>query len=205
MSHSYTEKPQLPYSFDALAPHISQKTLEFHYGKHHMAYYNKMQTLCEGKSEFKDKTLMDLVKGTDGVLFNQAAQTYNHSFYWASMKANPKSEPRLPTGTVAKMIDDAFGSYDAFKEKFSGHAAGHFGSGWVWLVLNEKTKKLEILETHDADCPHKGGRGLPILACDVWEHAYYLDYQNARPEYVKAWWNLINFDFANENLKKAGL
>lgn len=192
-------EPKLPYGYDELAPHISKETLEFHHGKHHMAYYKTACSLLEG-SPNENKSLEQLIQSSEGKLYNQCAQIWNHSFYWKCMKG--KANP-IPTGPIAEMIDRDFGSFEDFKKKFSEVAAGHFGSGWAWLVL--KNGKLEITQTHDAVCPIQdvNTMGVPILTCDVWEHAYYIDYRNSRPEYIKAFWNVVNWDFVNENLKAA--
>ena len=186
--------PELPYSKDALTPHISAETLEFHYGKHHQAYVNKLNTLTEGKPE-ASKSLEDLITSTQGGLFNQAAQVWNHTFYWHSMKPGGGGEP---TGAIQEAINKSFGSFGDFKEKFSTAAAGQFGSGWAWLV-KESNGGLSIVTTANAGNPLTEGKK-PIITCDVWEHAYYVDYRNARPKYIEAWWNLINWDHANKNL-----
>ena len=185
--------PELPYSKDALAPHISERTLEFHYGKHHHAYLGKLNAAVEGK-DLANKSLEELITSQSGGLFNAAAQVWNHTFYWNSL--SPKGGG-APSGPIGEAINGSFGSFEAFKEKFSAAAAGHFGSGWAWLVLDGSN--LAIVDTHDAGCPLVDGKK-PVLTCDVWEHAYYLDYQNARPKYIEAWWNLVNWDFANKNL-----
>jgi len=183
----------LPYSRDALAPHISERTLDFHYGKHHATYVSKLNAAIEG-TDLANKSLEDIITTQKGGLLNAAAQVWNHNFYWQSMAPKGGGEP---SGPIAEAINGAFGNFEAFKEKFSAAAAGHFGSGWAWLVVDGG--KLAIHETHDAGTPLTEGKK-PVLTCDVWEHAYYLDYQNARPNYIEAWWNLINWDFANENL-----
>ncbi|CEM28879.1 unnamed protein product [Vitrella brassicaformis CCMP3155] len=188
--------PDLPYKLDALQPHISAETLSYHHGKHHAAYVNKLNQLIEGRPALASKTLEEIIKGEDGIVFNQAAQIWNHTFYWSCMKPGGGG---LPTGAVKDKIDAAFGSFDAFKEQFSTAAAGHFGSGWAWLVAGDDGK-LKIVGGHDAMNPMKDGSGKAILTCDVWEHAYYVDYRNERPKYVAAWWNLVNWDFANANL-----
>jgi len=188
------ELPELPYSTDALDPHISARTLDFHHGKHHNAYVTKLNAMTEGTDK-ASKSLEDLIKSESGGLFNQAAQTWNHTFYWHSLSPNGGGEP---SGPIADAIKSDLGGFEAFKEKFSAEAAGHFGSGWAWLVRNA-SGKLEVVSTHDAGNPMTDGH-TPILTCDVWEHAYYLDYQNARPKYIEAWWNLVNWDFANQNL-----
>ncbi|MGE0711133.1 MAG: superoxide dismutase [Planctomycetota bacterium] len=184
--------PALPYAIDALAPHISKETLTFHHGKHHNAYVTKVNETIKG-TEHESKSLEQLIK--EKVAFNAAAQTWNHTFYWQSMKPGGGG---APTGKVADAINASFGSFEAFKEKFSGVAAGHFASGWAWLVKN-KDGKLAIVDTHDAGTI-VGTDQTAILTCDVWEHAYYIDYRNARGDYIKAWWNLVNWDFANKNL-----
>ena len=188
------ELPDLPYAKDALAPHISKETLEYHYGKHHAGYVKKLNAAVEGDSSLAGKSLEDLIKTKSGGVFNNAAQIWNHTFYWNSLSPNGGGEP---TGAIKDAIDKSFGSFDAFKEKFSAEAKGHFGSGWAWLVKNGD--KLEIVSTHDAGNPLTDGKK-PVLTCDVWEHAYYIDYRNARPDYVGAFWKLVNWDFANDNL-----
>lgn len=186
--------PELPYSKDALAPHISAETLDFHHGKHHNAYVTKLNSLVEADASLAGKSLEDLVRTTSGGTFNQAAQVWNHTFYWNSMKPQGGGEP---TGAIADAINKNFGSFGDFKEKFSAAAAGQFGSGWAWLVKSGDA--LEITTTANAGCPLTEGK-TPILTCDVWEHAYYVDYRNARPAYIEAWWHLVNWDFASGNL-----
>lgn len=191
---SHVHEP-LPYDKKALAPHISEETLDYHYGKHHATYVAKLNGLVKD-TPLASKSLDELVMTADGGIFNNAAQHWNHSFYWKSMAPSGKN---TPTGAIADKINQDFGSFEKFKEQFSAVCAGHFGSGWAWLVLN-KSGKLEIVQTHDAGNPLRDGTGKPILTCDVWEHAYYIDYRNARPQYIAAWWNLVNFEFANQNL-----
>jgi Fe-Mn family superoxide dismutase len=186
--------PELPYSKDALAPHISNETLEFHYGKHHAGYVNKLNAAVEADGSLAGKSLEDLITSQSGGVFNNAAQIWNHTFYWNSMSPNGGGEP---SGAIADAINKDFGSFSDFKDKFSKAAGGHFGSGWAWLVKTDSG--LAIVDTHDAGNPLTEGK-TPILTCDVWEHAYYIDYRNARPSYIEAWWNLINWDFANKNL-----
>jgi Fe-Mn family superoxide dismutase len=186
--------PPLPYSNDALAPHISAETLSFHHGKHHAAYVAKLNGFVEADKSLENKSLEDIVKTSSGPVFNNAAQVWNHTFYWNSMKPGGGGEP---TGRIADAIRQTFGSFDAFKEKFSKTAEGHFASGWAWLV--KEGNGLAIVDTHDADTPLRQNK-TALLTCDVWEHAYYIDRRNARPEYVKAWWNVVNWDFANQNL-----
>jgi Fe-Mn family superoxide dismutase len=187
--------PELPYPKDALAPHISAETLDFHHGKHHQAYVTKLNELVAADAGLQGKSLEDLIKTTSGGVFNQAAQVWNHTFYWHSMKPGGGGEP---TGAIAEGIKKAFGSFSDFKTKFSAAAVGQFGSGWAWLVKNG-SGALEIVATSNADCPLTENK-TPILTCDVWEHAYYIDYRNARAKYVETWWNLVNWDHANKNL-----
>ena len=187
--------PELPFPKDALAPHISAETLDYHHGKHHQAYVTKLNELVGADASLAGKSLEDLVRTTSGGLFNQAAQVWNHTFYWHSMKPGGGGEP---TGAAAEAITKAFGSFSTFKEKFSAAAIGQFGSGWAWLVKNE-SGALEIVGTSLAGCPLTEKK-TPILTCDVWEHAYYIDYRNARAKYVEAWWNLVNWDHAVKNL-----
>jgi Fe-Mn family superoxide dismutase len=188
------ELPELPYAQDALAPHISAETIQYHYGKHHAAYVAKVNAAIDG-TDNADKGLDDIIMGAEGGLFNNSAQVWNHTFYWNSMKPGGGGEP---TGAIADAIGSAFGGYDAFKEKFATEAATHFGSGWAWLV--DGGSGLEIVSTHDADLPMKHSQKA-IIACDVWEHAYYIDYRNARPDYVATYLdNLVNWDWANSQL-----
>jgi Fe-Mn family superoxide dismutase len=188
--------PELPYSIDALKPHISAETLEYHHGKHHKAYVDKLNELVKN-GKFEGAQLEDILKTAEpGPLLNNAQQHWNHSFYWKSMAPKAGGKPK---GPIADAIDKGFGGFEAFKKKFSEIADGHFGSGWAWLV-RAKDGSLQVVGTHDAGCPIREGQ-TPIITCDVWEHAYYIDYRNARPKYVDAWWNLVNWDFANQNLK----
>lgn len=186
--------PALPYSMDALAPHISTETLEFHYGKHHSGYVTKLNGLIQG-TPFAEKSLVDIIKTSEGGIFNNAAQIYNHTFYWESL--SPKGGG-APKGAVADAINKNFGSFDQFKQKFTDAAATLFGSGWAWLVKN-KDGSLSIEQTPNAGCPLTKGQ-TPLLTCDVWEHAYYIDYRNARPQYIEAFWKLVNWDQANKHL-----
>jgi Fe-Mn family superoxide dismutase len=186
--------PDLPYAKDALAPHISEETLEFHYGKHHATYVTKLNDAIKG-TDFEGKDLEAIVKSSDGGVFNNAAQIWNHTFYWHSMSPNGGGEP---TGAIKDAIDAAFGSFADFKEKFTASAVGNFGSGWTWLVKNSDGS-LAIVNTDDAETPLTTD-ATPILTLDVWEHAYYIDYRNVRPDYIAAFWNLVNWDFANANL-----
>lgn len=188
------ELPALPYAMSALQPHISEETLQYHYGKHHQAYVTNLNNLTKD-SPLAEKSLEDLIRTQSGGIFNNAAQVWNHTFYWHSMSPNGGG---APTGTIAQAIDSAFGSFEAFKDQFSKAAAGQFGSGWAWLVSDQG--KLAIETTSNAGCPLQTNK-TPILTCDVWEHAYYVDYRNARPKYIEAWWHLVNWDFANQNLR----
>lgn len=188
------ELPALPYAKDALQPHISAETIEYHYGKHHQTYVNNLNGLVEG-TDNANKSLEDIIKSSDGGLFNNAAQVWNHTFYWNCLSPNGGGEP---TGAVADAINDAFGSFADFKEQFSKSAAGNFGSGWTWLV-KDANGKLAIVNTSNAGCPLTEGQ-TPVLTVDVWEHAYYVDYRNARPKYLEAFWALVNWDFVASNL-----
>ena len=186
--------PSLPFAKNALEPHISAETLEYHHDKHHQAYVNNLNNLIGG-SEFEKLTLEDIVKKAPaGGVFNNAAQVWNHTFYFNGLSPKGGGEP---TGKLAEAINAAFGSFAGFKEKFSNAAATNFGSGWTWLVKN-KAGKLEILNTSNAGSAVTGDV-TPILTIDVWEHAYYVDRRNARPAYIEAWWKVVNWDFAAKN------
>lgn len=185
--------PPLPYAHDALAPHISKETLEFHHDKHHQTYVTNLNNLIKG-TEFENATLEAIVKKSSGGIFNNAAQVWNHTFYWESMKPNGGGQP---TGALADAINAKWGSFDKFKEEFTKVAVGTFGSGWAWLV--KKTDgSLDLVSTSNAATPLTTD-AKPLLTCDVWEHAYYIDYRNARPKYVEAFWNVVNWDFASKN------
>lgn len=185
--------PELPYDLNALEPHISEETLKFHYEKHHAGYVKKLNNQLEG-SGFEDKSIEEIIKNADpGGLFNNAAQVWNHTFYWHSMTPG-KTEP---SGELLQAINDSFGSLDKLREKFEEVALGTFGSGWAWLT-KDGDKSLKIVSTKDADTPVRTG-GLPLLTCDVWEHAYYIDYRNDRGKYFENFWKLVNWDFAAEN------
>src|SRR5690554_6492597 len=188
------ELPALPYAQDALAPHISAETLEYHYGKHHQAYVTNLNNLIPG-TEFEGKTLEEIVKASSGGVFNNAAQVWNHTFYWNCLSPNGGG---AATGDVAKAIDAAFGSFEKFKEAFSAAAASNFGSGWTWLV-KKADGSVEITSTSNAGCPLTDSSVTPLLTIDVWEHAYYVDYRNSRPNYINAFWNLVNWEFVNAN------
>jgi Fe-Mn family superoxide dismutase len=186
--------PDLPYAQNALEPYISAETLQFHHGKHHNAYVTNLNNLISG-TEFEEMSLEDIIRKAKGGLFNNAAQVYNHTFYWNCMAPGAGGRP---TGGLAAAIDAAFGSFDQFVETFSKTAVTTFGSGWAWLVRNSDGG-LEIVSTGNAGTPLTADQ-TPLLTCDVWEHAYYIDYRNARPDYVKAFWNLANWDFVAGNL-----
>jgi len=185
--------PELPYAKDALEPHISAETIGYHYGKHHQTYVNNLNKLIEG-TEFEDASLGDIIMKSSGGLFNNAAQVWNHTFYWNSLDPSGGGEPG---GALADALTNDFGSVAGFKDKFSNSAVTNFGAGWTWLVKNSDGS-LEIVNTSNAGNPMTDGM-TPLLACDVWEHAYYIDYRNARPEYVKHFWELVNWDFAAQN------
>jgi Fe-Mn family superoxide dismutase len=187
------ELPPLPYAIDALEPHISKETLEFHYGKHHQTYVTNLNNLIKG-TEFETLSLEDTVKRSSGGMFNNAAQVWNHSFYWNCLSPNGGGEP---TGALAEAINAKFGSFDSFKEAFTNNAVTTFGSGWGWLVKNADGS-LDLASTGNAATPLTGDQK-PLLTCDVWEHAYYIDYRNARPAYLGAFWNLVNWDFVANN------
>ncbi|MFC1527675.1 superoxide dismutase [Candidatus Neomarinimicrobiota bacterium] len=187
--------PELPYAMDALQPHISKETLEFHYGKHHNAYVTNLNNLVPG-TEFESLTLEEIIlKTTAGGIFNNAAQVWNHSFYWNCLSPNGGG---VPTGKLLKAINESFGSFDEFKAQFTKSAVTNFGSGWTWLVKNSDGT-IELLNTSNAGTALTTGKK-PLLTCDVWEHAYYVDYRNARPQYIDAFWNIVNWDFVEYNL-----
>ena len=188
--------PDLPYAKDALAPHISEETLEYHYGKHHNTYVVNLNGLIEG-GEYADMSLEDIIrKSASGPIFNNAAQVWNHTFYWNCLSPNGGGEP---SGALADAINAKWGSFDEFKKAFTADCVGNFGSGWTWLVKNA-AGQLEIIKTSNAGCPLTEEGVTPLMTCDVWEHAYYIDYRNARPNYVAAFWNLVNWDFVAGNL-----
>ena len=187
--------PDLPYPKNALEPHISAETLEYHYGKHHQTYVDKLNGLVEG-TEDADKPLEDIIRNSSGGLFNNAAQVWNHTFYWHCMSPNGGGKP---SGALSDAIDRDFGSFDNFVEKFNEAGVGNFGSGWTWLVKNPDGS-LAIINTDDAGTPLTGD-AKPLLTADVWEHAYYIDYRNARPKYLDAFWNLVNWEFVAQNFE----
>lgn len=185
--------PPLPYAIDALAPHISKETLEFHYGKHHQTYVTNLNNLIKG-TEFDAMSLEDIVRKSTGGMFNNAAQIWNHTFYWNSL--SPKGGGQ-PAGALAAAINAKWGSFDAFKDAFTKSAVGNFGSSWTWLI-KKADGSLDIVNTSNAATPVTGA-DKPLLTCDLWEHAYYIDYRNRRPDYMAAFWSLINWDFAASN------
>jgi superoxide dismutase, Fe-Mn family len=187
--------PQLPWAKEALAPHISVETIDYHYGKHHATYVANLNKLIPG-TEFAEASLEDIIKKSSGGIFNNAAQVWNHTFYWNSLSPKGGGEP---TGALADAIVKSFGSFASFKEKMTNAAITQFGSGWAWLVKNTDGS-LAIEQTGNAGTPLKDGKK-PLLTVDVWEHAYYIDYRNARAAYVEAFWKLVNWDFASQNLK----
>lgn len=186
--------PPLPYAMDALEPHISKETLEFHYGKHHKTYVDKLNGLIPG-TEFENMSLEDTIKKSSGGMFNNAAQIWNHSFYWNCLSPQGSSEP---TGALADAINKTFGSFEAFKEQFTTAAINTFGAGWAWLVKNADGS-LEIISTSNAATPMTEGK-TAMLTCDVWEHAYYIDYRNSRPNYLEHFWQLVNWEFVASHL-----
>ncbi|HEY2396328.1 MAG TPA: Fe-Mn family superoxide dismutase [Rudaea sp.] len=188
------ELPALPYARDALAPHISAETIDYHYGKHHQAYVTNLNNLIKG-SEFENMDLVAIIKKSQGGMFNNAAQIWNHTFYWNSLSPKGGGEP---TGKLADAIKKTFGSFAQFKEDFNKTAVGTFGSGWAWLV-QRADGGLGLVSTSNAATPITGS-DRPLLTCDVWEHAYYIDYRNARPKYVEAFWNLANWEFAGSQM-----
>ena len=185
--------PTLPYALDALQPHISKETLEFHYGKHHQAYVTNLNNLVKG-TEFENAGLEDIIRKSSGGIFNNAAQVWNHTFYWNCLAPRAGGEPK---GPLAEAVSRKFGSFASFKEAFSKSAVGNFGSGWTWLV-KKADGSVDLANTSNAATPLTGP-DKPLLTCDVWEHAYYVDYRNRRPDYVAAFWNLVNWEFAAKN------
>ena len=186
--------PELPYARDALAPHISAETIEFHYGKHHATYVDKLNAALPGTA-FQNSTLEEIIQKASGPIFNNGAQVWNHTFYWHCLSPNGGGEP---TGKLAEAINASFGDFATFKQKFSDSAVNNFGSGWTWLVKTA-SGGLEIVNTSNAANPLTGGQ-TPVMTCDVWEHAYYVDYRNARPKYLEAFWHLVNWEFISAQL-----
>lgn len=190
------ELMDLPYAQTALEPHLSAETISYHYGKHHAGYVNKLNTLIEG-TQYADKSLEDIIKQAEGPIFNNAAQVFNHDFYWHGLSP-------IPTTIFLQLfnqITEDFGSLEQLKEAFLSAASGFFGSGWVWLILTDDGH-LAIEATSNADTPLRHGR-MPLLVCDVWEHAYYIDYRNGRLDYLESWWKLINWEFVSDNFVHA--
>jgi len=187
--------PELPYARDALAPHISAETIEYHYGKHHSAYVDNINRLIAG-TEFEKMSLEEIIQKSSGGIFNNAAQVWNHTFYWNCLSPTGGGEP---DGELAEALAKQFGSFPEFREKFTNAAVTLFGSGWTWLVKNSDGT-LSIDTTSNTGTPLKEGK-TPLLTSDVWEHAYYIDYRNARAKYVEAFWNLVNWDFVYRSMK----
>jgi Fe-Mn family superoxide dismutase len=185
--------PPLPYAMDALQPYMSKETLEYHYGKHHQAYVTNLNNLIKG-TEFENASLEDIIKKSSGGVFNNSAQVWNHTFFWNCMKPNGGG---APSGALADAINKKWGSFDKFKEEFQKAGATNFGSGWTWLV-KKGDGSVDIVNTSNAGTPLTTA-DKPLLTCDVWEHAYYIDYRNARPKFLEAFWNLVNWDFVAKN------
>ncbi len=192
------ELPALPYDMTALEPHISKETLEYHYGKHHKTYVDNLNKIIPG-TEFEGMELEEIIKKSHskgGPIFNNAAQIWNHTFYWHCLSPNGGG---VPSGDLLEKINTAFGSFENFKAKFTESSVKLFGAGWAWLVQNNDGS-LEIVETSNAHTPLAHDKGTALMTCDVWEHAYYIDYRNARPKYLEAFWNLVNWNFVESNL-----
>jgi Fe-Mn family superoxide dismutase len=186
--------PDLPYSHEALEPYISAETLTFHHDKHHRAYVTKLNELVKG-TKYEKMDLVEIILSSEGSVFNNAAQAWNHTFFWKCM--TPQGE-KTPSGKIAELMNKKWGSFEKFKEEFAQKAASNFGSGWTWLVQGKNG--IEIMNTHDADTP-KAHNLKALLTLDVWEHAYYIDYRNARPKFIEAFWNVVNWDFVNSNVQ----
>ena len=189
------ELPALPYAINALEPHISQETLEYHHGKHHNTYVVNLNNLVPG-TEFEGKSLEEIIKTSSAGIFNNAAQIWNHTFYWHCLSPNGGGEP---TGELAAAINKAFGSFAEFKDAFTKSAIGNFGSSWTWLV-KKADGSLAIVNTSNAGCPLTEAGTTPLLTVDLWEHAYYIDFRNMRPKYMETFWTLVNREFAAKNL-----
>jgi Fe-Mn family superoxide dismutase len=188
------EMPKLPYATNALEPFISAKTIEFHYGKHHQAYLTKLNGMIPG-TQFENATLEDIVSQATGGVFNNGAQVWNHTFYWESFSAKRNT---VPSGDLLALIERDFGTFEEFKAKFTDAAINLFGAGWTWFTM-KPDNSLVIVQTGNAGNPLREGQ-VPLLTCDVWEHAYYLDYQNRRPDYLEAFWNLVDWDIVASRL-----
>jgi Fe-Mn family superoxide dismutase len=185
--------PPLPYAPEALQPHMSKETLEFHHGKHHLTYVNKLNELIKG-TEFENASLEDIVRKSTGAIFNNGAQHWNHSFFWQCLSPKGGGEPK---GELGKALAEGFGGFEGFKKQFTEAAIGRFGSGWAWLCCDEHGK-LAVISTGNAENPLQKNQ-TPLLVCDVWEHAYYIDYRNARADFVAAFWKLVNWEFVQSN------
>ncbi len=192
------ELMQLPFAKNALEPHISSETIDYHYGKHHATYVKKLNGLVEKDSSLQGKSLIELIKTQTGGVFNNAAQVYNHDFYWHCLEPNDQEGP---SPKLKEAMERDFGSVDACIEKFTQTAATLFGSGWTWLSVDQEGK-LQVEKTCNANTPIRHGR-LPLLTCDVWEHAFYIDYRNDKPGYIEKWWELVNWKFVSDNFEKA--
>jgi len=186
--------PELPFAKNALEPHMSAETLDFHHGKHHNAYVTKLNEVIPG-TKYENMSLEEIILSSEGLVYNQAAQIWNHTFFWNCLA--PKAGG-APTGKAADLINTKWGSFDKFKEEFAAKALGNFGSGWTWLVLN-KANEVEIVNTSNAVAPMSNGQKA-LLTLDVWEHAYYIDHRNARAKFVESFWNLVNWNFVNQNI-----
>lgn len=187
--------PDLPYAKNALSPHMSEETLNYHYGKHHNAYINNLNNLIK-ETKFEKMSLEEIILSADGPIFNNAAQVWNHTFFWNSLSPQGGG---IPTGKLLELINTEWGSFEAFKENFTKSAISNFGSGWTWLI-QDKNGKLQIVNTSNAQTPMTTGSH-PLLTLDIWEHAYYIDYRNERPKFINAFWSLVNWNFAEGNLK----
>ncbi len=192
------ELPALPWARDALAPHISAETIDYHYGKHHQTYVTNLNNQIKG-TEFENLALEDIIKKASGGMFNNAAQVWNHTFYWNCLYPPTNPGGGEPSGRLADAINKAFGGFAQFKEEFTKTSVGTFGSGWGWLV-QRPDGSLALVSTSNAGTPITGA-DRPLLTCDVWEHAYYIDYRNARPKYLEAFWNLVNWEFAASQMR----
>ncbi|KAL9658799.1 hypothetical protein ABK040_005953 [Willaertia magna] len=186
----------LPYAKDALAPHISQETIEFHYEKHHKGYATKLNELSQTETALQGKTVEEILLNFKGKAFNLAAQVWNHNFYWQSLSPNGGGQP---TGKLAEAINKTYGSFDKFKAEFNAQAVNHFGSGWVWLVREKDTNDVKVVSTHDGANPLTDNL-YPLLTCDVWEHAFYIDYRNNKASYMDHFWNVVNWQLAESRL-----
>ncbi|MEW9798171.1 superoxide dismutase [Fe] [Alteromonas sp. CYL-A6] len=191
------ELPALPYDKNALEPHISAETMDYHHGKHHATYVTKLNGLVEG-TDLENKSLEEIIKSSEGGVFNNAAQIWNHTFYWHCLSPNGGGEP---TGALADAINAKWGSFEDFKAAFNDKAVNNFGSSWTWLVKTADGS-LDIVNTSNAETPISGDAHTPLLTVDLWEHAYYIDYRNARPKYLEGFWALVNWEFASENFAK---